>query len=85
MVGRINEKERRNEVTAAVFCVVIAIILGIMNFRKTRKAIERTLDREFLNQARQDISVFEECSKEDRKKTADKLKQLKKLKGKYND
>lgn len=71
--------------TAAVFCVVIAIILGIMNFRKTRKAIERTLDREFLNQARQDVSVFEEYSKEDRKKTADKLKQLKKLKGKYND
>lgn len=71
--------------TAAVFCVVIAIILGIMNFRKTRKAIERTLDREFLNQARQDISLFKEYSKESKKQTAEKLKQLKKLKGKYND
>lgn len=71
--------------TAAIFCVAIAIILGIMNLRRTRKAIERTLDREFLNQARQDISVFDEYSKEDKKKTAEKLRQLKKLKGKYND
>lgn len=71
--------------TAAVFCVAMAIILGIMNFYRTRKAIERTLDREFLNQARQDISLFEEYSKEKKKQTAEKLKQLKKMKGKYND
>lgn len=69
--------------TAAIFCVAIAIIFGIMNFRKTRKAIERTLDREFLNQARQDISLFKEYSKESKKQTAEKLKQLKKMKGQY--
>ncbi len=71
--------------TAAVFCVAMAIILGIMNFRRTRKAIERTLDREFLNQARQDVSLFKEYSKERKKQTAEKLKQLKKMKGQYND
>ena len=71
--------------TAAIFCVAVAIIFGIMNFCRTRKAIERTLDREFLNQARQDISLFKEYSKENKKQTAEKLKQLKKMKGQYND
>lgn len=69
--------------TAAVFCVTMAIILGIMNFRRIHKAIERTLDREFLNQAREDISLFKEYSKERKKQTAEKLKQLKKMKGQY--
>lgn len=70
-------------INIATFLVIVAILLGIMNFRKTRKAIERTLDREFLNQARQDVSVFEEYSKESKKQTAEKLKQLKKLKKTY--
>lgn len=71
--------------TAAVFCVAMAIILGIMNFRRTRKTIERMLDREVLHQARQEVSVFEEYSKENKKKTAEKLKQLKKMKKTYTD
>lgn len=71
--------------TAAVFCVAMAIILGIMNFRRTRKTIERMLDREVLKQARQEVSVFEEYSKENKKKTAEKLKQLKKMKKTYTD
>jgi len=72
-------------INIATFLVIVAILLGIFNFRKVRKTIERNLDREFLHQARQDISVFDEYSKEDKKKTAEKLRQLKKLKGKYND
>lgn len=71
--------------TAAVFLVILAVLLGIFNFRKTRKTIERMLDREVLKQARQEVSVFEEYSKENKKKTAEKLKQFKKMKGKYND
>lgn len=71
--------------TAAVFLVILAVLLGVFNFRKTRKTIERMLDREVLHQARQEVSVFEEYSKENKKKTAEKLKQFKKMKGKYND
>lgn len=71
--------------TAALFCVVVAVFFGIFNFRKFCKAIERRFDREFLNDARQDVSVFEEYSEENRKQTAKKLKELKKMKGEYND
>ena len=71
--------------TAAFFCVIVAVFFGVYNFRKYYKAIERRFDREFLNDARQDVSVFEEYSEENRKQTAKKLKKLKKLKGEYND
>lgn len=71
--------------SVAVFLVIVAIVFGFVNYRRVRKAIERRLDREFLNDARCDVSVFKEYSKESRKKTAEKLKQLKKMKGMYND
>lgn len=71
--------------SVAVFLVAITIVCGFVNFRRVRKAIERKLDRAFLDDAREDISVFKEYSKESRKKTAEKLKQLKKMKGSYND
>lgn len=71
--------------SAAVFLVIVAIVCWFVNFRRVRKAIERKLDKAFLDDAREDISVFKEYSKESRKKTAEKLKQLKKMKGTYND
>lgn len=71
--------------SVAVFLVIVAIVCGFVNFRRVRKAIERRLDKAFLDDAREDISVFKEYSKESRKKTAEKLKQLKKMKGTYND
>lgn len=71
--------------SVAVFLVIVAIVCGFVNFRRVRKAIERKLDKAFLDDAREDISVFKEYSKESRKKTAEKLKQLKKMKGTYND
>lgn len=71
--------------TAALFLVILAVLLGIFNFRKTRKTIERMLDREVLHQARQEVSVFEEYSKENKKKTAEKLKKLKKMKKTYTN
>jgi len=42
-------------------------------------------DRQCLNDIKKEISVFDEYKKEDKKKTPEKLKQLNKMKGKYND
>lgn len=72
-------------INLATVLVIVALFFGVFNFRKLCKSIERRYDREYLNDARQDVSVFDEYKKEDKKKTPEKLKQLNKMKGKYND
>ena len=43
------------------------------------------MDKDFLKNARQDVSMFDNWDEADKQKTFEKLKKLKKLKGKYND
>ena len=71
--------------TATVFLVFFTILFCVFNAYKIRKKIERSMDKDFLKNARQDVSIFDDWDEADKQKTFEKLKKLKKLKGKYND
>lgn len=71
--------------TATVFLVFFTILFCVFNAYKIRKKIERSMDKDFLKNARQDVSMFDNWDEADKQKTFEKLKKLKKLKGKYND
>ena len=63
--------------TAALFLVIMAILLGLFNFKRLHKSIERILIRTSLDEIKKDIPMYEE-----KQKTFNKVK---KVKGKYND
>ena len=72
-------------INLATFLVIIVVFCGVFNFRKLRKSIQRRYDREYLENVRKEVSFFDEYKKEEKKHTPEKIKQLKKMKGKYND
>ena len=72
-------------INLATILVIVVLFLGLINFRKLWKTIQIKYDSQCLNDIKKEISVFDEYKKEDKKKTPEKLKQLNKMKGKYND
>jgi len=71
--------------TASIFMILFTVFVCIFSAHRLRKQIERRIESDFLKNARQDVSMFEEYSEAEKQKTSQKLKKLKELKGRYDD